>query len=114
MGIMNTSITHVGGQSVSLAFVTGNLNSLGQHLAMGIKRAPVQHAQGSWNTHWLRAAVLAAIWSAFLLGAVLGAAFRAYLANWTLLLPALTLVALALLDRPSIQSEAGGKLRHSV
>jgi len=36
MGIMNTSITHVGGQSASLGFVTGNLNNLGQHLAMGI------------------------------------------------------------------------------
>jgi uncharacterized membrane protein YoaK (UPF0700 family) len=36
MGIMNTAITHVGGQSVGLVFVTGNLNKLGQHLAMGI------------------------------------------------------------------------------
>jgi uncharacterized membrane protein YoaK (UPF0700 family) len=102
MGIMNTTITHVGGQSVSLGFVTGNLNSLGQHLAMGIKRAPLQNAQGSWDTHWLRATVLAAIWSAFFLGAALGAELAARSANWTLLLPALILVIFAVLDRPAI------------
>jgi uncharacterized membrane protein YoaK (UPF0700 family) len=102
MGIMNTTITHVGSQSVSLGFVTGNLNNLGQHLAMGINRAPVSQKQGSWDTHWLRAAVLAGIWTAFLLGAELGAAFAARLANWTLLLPALMLVVLALLDPASI------------
>jgi uncharacterized membrane protein YoaK (UPF0700 family) len=39
---------------------------------------------------------------AFLLGAVLGAAFAARLANWTLLLPALILVVFAMLDRPAI------------
>ena len=105
MGIMNTSITHVGGQSVSLAFITGNLNNLGQHLAMAIQGGPVQHVQGSWDTHWLRAAVLAGIWSAFFLGAILGAAFAVRLANWTLLLPGLMLVIFAVLDRPVIQAD---------
>ena len=62
MGILNTSITHVGGQAVNLGFVTGDLNNLGQHLLMGIKRAPVQQTQGSWDTHWRRAALLAGIW----------------------------------------------------
>jgi uncharacterized membrane protein YoaK (UPF0700 family) len=102
MGIMNTSITHVGGQSVSLGFVTGNLNNLGQHLAMGIKAAPLGNAQGSWDTHWLRAFVLAGIWCVFFLGGVLGAALAARLAYWTLLLPALMLVVFAWLDRPTI------------
>ena len=46
MGIMNTSITHVGAQSVSLGFVTGDLNNLGQRLASGAKRAPVRNMQG--------------------------------------------------------------------
>jgi uncharacterized membrane protein YoaK (UPF0700 family) len=102
MGIMNTSITHVGGQSVSLAFVTGDLNNLGQHLALGAKRAPVQHTQGPWDTHWMRAALLAGIWTAFFIGAVLGAALSARLANWTLLVPTLILVVFALLDRAVI------------
>lgn len=104
MGIMNTTITHVGSQSVSLGFVTGNLSNLGEHLAMGIKRAPLRDAQGAWDTHWLRAAVLARIWNAFFVGAVLGAAFAVRLASWTLLLPALMLVIFAALDRPAISS----------
>ena len=34
MGIMNNTITRVGGQSVSLGYVTGDLNNLGQHLVL--------------------------------------------------------------------------------
>ena len=89
MGILNTSITHVGGQAVNLGFVTGDLNNLGQHLLMGIKRAPVQQTQGSWDTHWRRAALLAGIWISFLIGAVLGAALGSRFTMWALLLPVL-------------------------
>lgn len=102
MGIMNTSITHVGGQAVSLGFVTGDLNSLAQHLAMGIKRAPVPQAQGSWDTHWRRAALLTGLWTAFLIGAVLGAALASRIAVWTLLLPALMLLVLAPFERARV------------
>jgi len=102
MGVMNTSITHVGGQAVSLGFVTGDLNSLAQHLAMGVKRAPVPQAQGSWDTHWRRAALLSSLWTAFLVGAVLGAALASRIAVWTLLLPALLLLVLAPFERARI------------
>jgi uncharacterized membrane protein YoaK (UPF0700 family) len=102
MGILNTSITHVGGQTVSLGFVTGDLNSLARQLAMGIKRAPVPQAQGSWDTHWRRAAQLASVWAAFLSGAVLGTAIASRLAAWTLLLPALMLLVLALVEPATI------------
>jgi uncharacterized membrane protein YoaK (UPF0700 family) len=102
MGILNMSTTHVGGQTVSLGFVTGDLNSLAQHLAMGIKRAPVPQAQGSWDTHWWRIAVLATVWTAFLSGAVLGTALASRLAVWTLLPPILMLLILPLLERSSI------------
>src|ERR1700693_3452685 len=47
---MNTSITRIGGPTVSLGFVTGDLKNLGQHLAMGLKRAPVRQTQGQWDT----------------------------------------------------------------
>jgi uncharacterized membrane protein YoaK (UPF0700 family) len=89
-------IYNVGGQYVSLGFMAGNLNNLGQHLAMGIKRAPVGHARASWDRYWLWAAVLAGIWSAFVLGAGLGEAFAARLANWVLLLLALMLLVFAM------------------
>jgi uncharacterized membrane protein YoaK (UPF0700 family) len=102
MGVMNTSITAVGGQAVSLGFMTGDLNNLAQHLAMGITREPVAQAQGSWDTHWRRAALLAGLWTAFLLGAVLGAALASRFAVWTLLLPALMLLVLAPVERATI------------
>jgi uncharacterized membrane protein YoaK (UPF0700 family) len=102
MGIMNTSITHVGGQTVNLGFVTGDLNSLAQRLAMGIKHAPVSQTQGAWDNHWWRAALLAGIWIAFFMGAVLGAALASRLAVWALLLPALMLVVFGLLERAAI------------
>ena len=99
MGMLNTSITHVGGQAVNLGFVTGDLNNLGQHLLMGIKRAPVQQTQGSWDTHWRRAALLAGIWISFLIGAVLGAALGSRFTMWALLLPVLMLLAFVMLER---------------
>jgi uncharacterized membrane protein YoaK (UPF0700 family) len=102
MGILNTSITHVGGQGVSLGFVTGDLNSVARHLVMGVKRAPMTQSQGSWDTHWRRAALLASLWTAFLSGATLGTALASRLAVWTLLLPALTVLVLAPLERATI------------
>jgi uncharacterized membrane protein YoaK (UPF0700 family) len=101
MGLMNTSVLQVGGQTVGVGYMTGDLNNLAQHIAMGIKSAPVAQAQGSWDTHWRRASLLAGLWIAFLSGAVLGAALGSRLAVWTLLLPALLLLALALAERDS-------------
>src|SRR5450631_2780853 len=98
MGLLNTSVTQVGGQAVSLGFMTGDLNNLAQHLAQGVLRAPVVEAQGSRDTHWRRAALLGSLWIFFLVGAVLGGALASRIAVWTLLLPAATLVLLALLE----------------
>ena len=102
MGMMNTAILQVGGQTVGIGYMTGDLNNLAQHVAMGIKSAPVAEAQGSWDTHWRRASLLTGLWIAFLSGAVLGAALGSRLAVWTLLLPALMLLTLALAERDSI------------
>jgi uncharacterized membrane protein YoaK (UPF0700 family) len=99
MGILNTSITHVGGQTVSLGFVTGDLNNLAQHVALGVRRAPLPQAQGSWDTRWARATLLASIWTAFLSGAVLGTALASRLAAWTLLVPSALLLAVPVLER---------------
>jgi uncharacterized membrane protein YoaK (UPF0700 family) len=102
MGLMNTSILQVGGQTVGIGYMTGDLNNLAQHVAMGIKSAPVAEAQGAWDTHWRRALLLGGLWIAFFSGAVLGAALGSRLAVWTLLVPALMLLALALAGRDSI------------
>ncbi len=98
MGLLNTSITQVGGQAVSLGFMTGDLNNLAQHLAQAILRAPLVQSQDSRDTHWRRAALLGSLWIFFLAGAVLGGVLVSCIAAWTLLVPAVTLLLLALLE----------------
>jgi uncharacterized membrane protein YoaK (UPF0700 family) len=95
MGIMNTTVSRGGGQHLSVGFVTGDLNSLAQHIASAVKREPVPQAEGSWDTHWRRAGVLAVIWSAFLLGAVLGAVLMPRFGIATLAPPLVVLLGLA-------------------
>ena len=91
MGIMNTTITHVGGQPVSLGFVTGDMNNVGRHLAQAVRGEPVPDSQGSWDTHWWRTAVLVGVWGSFLLGALLAGAAMTYVGAWILLPPTLCL-----------------------
>ena len=106
MGLMNTSIVRVGAQAVSLGFMTGDLNSMAQHVALGIERAPVPEAQGSWDTHWWRAALLAGLWTTFLCGAVLGAVLALRFAFWTLLPAAGMLLVLSVAERTSTSTSA--------
>jgi uncharacterized membrane protein YoaK (UPF0700 family) len=105
MGIMNNALSHVGAQSVSVAFVTGALSRLGASLAFALSRAPLPDAQGPWDTHLRRALLLGRIWAGFLVGALLSGAATPRFGAWVLLPPALVLAALAAFDRPG---EAGG------
>jgi uncharacterized membrane protein YoaK (UPF0700 family) len=100
MGLMNTTLSRVGAEPVSLTFVTGALNKLGQHLALCVRRAPLADAQGPWDTHLRRAGLLASVWAGFLTGAVLSAAAFAYFGVWVLFAPFLILLALALFSSP--------------
>jgi uncharacterized membrane protein YoaK (UPF0700 family) len=97
MGILNMSITQVGGQPVSLGFITGDLNNLARQIAMGIQRKLATETCG-------RAGVLAGLWAAFFSGAVLGTILLPLLAVWTLLLPAVSLFAFAMLERPNSEA----------
>ena len=47
MGIMNSALSRVGAQSVSLTFVTGTLSRVGSHLALAAKRAPLAGRAGT-------------------------------------------------------------------
>jgi uncharacterized membrane protein YoaK (UPF0700 family) len=98
MGIMNTALSHVGAESVSLTFMTGTLVRMGTHLALAVTRAPLPDAQGSWDTHGRRAFLLLGEWAVFLTGAVLGGAATSRIGVWVLMLPLLTLLALAAFD----------------
>jgi uncharacterized membrane protein YoaK (UPF0700 family) len=105
MGVMNTAITHVGPQRVSLGFVTGDLNSIGQHLALAARGSVLAHSAGAGDTHLRRAAVLGGIWAAFFLGAVLSGASVVYVGKWTLIPPVVVLLVLAVWDVPRTEIE---------
>ena len=102
-GLQQPSPMHpLAGQGVNLGFVTGDLNNLAQRLAMGIRQDPVPQMQGSWDNHWWRAALLAGIWAAFLIGAAFGAALAPLFTMWALLLPVLILLVFGLLEPAAI------------
>src|ERR1700744_3637828 len=96
MGLMNTTLSHVGAEPVSLPFVTGTLNKLGHHLALSVWRALLADTQGPWDTHLRRAGLLASVWAGFLTGAVLSSTAVSYFGAWVLLAPLLILLALTL------------------
>ena len=52
MGAMNTALSRVGAESVSLTFV---LIGIPMHLALAVRHAPLRDSQGSWDTHLDRA-----------------------------------------------------------
>ena len=95
MGIMNTSVTSVGPEKIGLGYVSGTLNDLAKHLAFAVKGVPLKDAEGAQDSHARRAALLAAIWLAFVTGAALAAALYPTLAALSLLLPTAILLGLA-------------------
>jgi uncharacterized membrane protein YoaK (UPF0700 family) len=105
MGILATSISHVGGQSASFGYVTGDLKTAGEHLASGIQGIPVKNSQGPWDTHWFRAGILLSIWTSFLLGAFVGSEAARRLGTWTLLLPVGALIAITAFEHAPVACE---------
>jgi uncharacterized membrane protein YoaK (UPF0700 family) len=102
MGVMNTALSRVGAVSVNLTFVTGTLSRLGTHLALAVRRLPLEDSQGSWDTHLHRALALAGIWLGFLVGALLSGGATPRLGVWGLLFPMLILSTLAWFDRTNV------------
>jgi len=58
--------------------------------------------QGDWDNHCWRAALLAGLWVAFLLGAVLGASLASPFPTSALLVPILMLLVFGLLEHAAI------------
>ncbi len=96
MGMLNMTVSKVAGQSVNLGFVTGDLKNLGESLGNAIMGKPISSPIGPWDTQGNRARVLATVWLAFIVGAVLGAVTGTHLLSWALLVAALALLLLAL------------------
>jgi uncharacterized membrane protein YoaK (UPF0700 family) len=99
MAFMNVTLTHISGQAVNLVVVTGTLITMARHLALAVKRAPLPDAQGSWDTQLRRAAILASLWAALLIGALLSGVANSRFGVWVLLPPAVILLALAVFSR---------------
>ena len=109
MGIMNTALGHVGAQLVNLTYVTGTLSRIGRHLAMAFRHSPLADAQGPWDTHRRRALLLAIVWSAFFIGALLAGAATPQFAARTLLPPILVLLVLAASNGPAVNAPESPK-----
>jgi uncharacterized membrane protein YoaK (UPF0700 family) len=99
MGVMNSALSRVGAQSVSVTFITGTLSRVGANLALALRRAPLTDAEGPWDTHLRRALLLARVWLGFLVGALLSGAATPRYGAPVLLAPALILAVLAAFDR---------------
>ena len=98
-GVMNSALSRVGAQSVSVTFITGTLSRVGANLALALRRAPLTDAEGPWDTHLRRALLLARVWLGFLVGALLSGAATPRYGAPVLLAPALILAVLAAFDR---------------
>ena len=102
MGMMNPAISKVGGESVSLTFVTGTLHRIGGHLAAAAGRQPLPDGQGPKDSHLARAEIEASVWSAFVIGAAVSGMAGSYIRLWEALLPPLVvMIALAVLSEPT-------------
>jgi uncharacterized membrane protein YoaK (UPF0700 family) len=99
MGMLNPAVTRVGSEPVSLTFVTGTLNKIGNHFAMAVRHIRLSDAQGPWDTHFYRAALEASLWIGFLLGAILSGAASRHFGVVELIPASLALVAFALMNR---------------
>ncbi len=98
MGLINTTLSHSGAQSVNLVFVTGTVSRMATHFAMAVTHAPLPDSQGAWDTHRRRAFLLMGVWGSFLFGALAGGFTTAHFGVSVLLLPALILAALTVFD----------------
>lgn len=100
MGMMNPTVTSVGSEPVSLTFVTGTLNKVGDHLALAARHMQPTDAAAPWDTQFYRAALETSVWVAFLLGATMSGLLTRYFGVIELAPAAVALALLALTGQP--------------
>ena len=99
MGLINPAVSRVGSEPVSLTFVTGTLNKIGNHLALAVRNAPLADAEGPSDTHFSRAALETSVWAGFLTGAILSGVLSHHFGVMELAPAALALLFFALVNR---------------
>jgi uncharacterized membrane protein YoaK (UPF0700 family) len=106
MGMLNSALSKVGAESVSLTFVTGTLNRIGSHLAAAAGRKPLPEGHGAGDSHLTRARIDASVWSGFLVGAGLSGIAASHFRICSLVPLCFIMTALALFTdyaKPSIE-----------
>jgi uncharacterized membrane protein YoaK (UPF0700 family) len=96
MGVTNASVSNVDGQPVSVGFMSGDLSNLAKEVADGLER------KSERVSPWRKSSVLAALWVAFLCGALAGALLVPRYSAWTLTLPGLALLGFGWRERLAI------------
>lgn len=97
MGLLNPALSKIGGETVSLTFVTGTLSRLGGHLAAAARSKALPDALGPEDDHISRARIDASLWAGFLTGAALASAVVPHSRVWALLPPSVFMLLLTLL-----------------
>jgi len=99
MGVMSTAISRVGQQSVGLGYVTGDLNSLGKHLALFASGIEDSESPLTCDMRAKRMKALAAVWCAFLVGALIAGGVTPFFRHYSLIPAILVLSLLAVHPR---------------
>lgn len=99
MGMINPALTSVGREPINLTFVTGTLNKIGIHLALGVRGQRLSNPEGKWDTHFYRATIEASLWVGFLVGAILSAAVFSHFGVIELVPASIALVVFGLVNR---------------
>jgi hypothetical protein len=73
----------------------GHVKQDGESPRYGSPAGTLPDAQGQWDTHLRRAALMASVWAGFLTGAIVSGAASLYFGVWVLLPPFLIMLALA-------------------
>jgi uncharacterized membrane protein YoaK (UPF0700 family) len=98
MGMMNPALAKVGGESVSLTFVTGTLNRIGGNLAAAAGRKTLTEGQDQGDSYLARARIDASVWFGFPTGAGLSGIAGSHFRTWALLPPCAVMIASGLLS----------------
>lgn len=97
-GMVNPTLSKIGSESVSLTFMTGNLNRIGGHLASVVRRDPIVDPEMPKSSHLKRAGIELSIWLSFVSGAILASVLLAVLGKEILIPPLASMLLLASLD----------------
>jgi len=109
MGMMNPALSKIGGEAVSLTFVTGTLSRIGGHLASAARRNPLPDRQGPGDSHLSRARIDASVWSGFLVGASLSGIMISHFHILALLPACVVMIVLALFSSVDRAAPSGEK-----